>query len=145
MATRETHAALSRESMVYNATNRGTQKVTWESDVVIVPKIPGNAGGGKDDTQEGLVQGKHLLYAGIGIKMATELGRIEEMSAQNPRMVFTSLYHLINEELLRDCHREIDGKKATGVDNVTKNEYESNLEENLKDLEERLKRKSYKP
>jgi len=60
-------------------------------------------------------------------------------------LVFTSLYHLINEDLLRECHREIDGKKATGVDNVTKAEYEANLEENLKDLVARLKRKSYKP
>jgi len=34
---------------------------------------------------------------------------------------------------------------ATGVDNVTKAEYEANLDENLKDLVERLKKKSYNP
>jgi len=77
--------------------------------------------------------------------MGTKLDRIGEMSANDPKLVFTSLYHLINEELLRECHREIDGKKATGVDNVTKAEYEANLDENLKDLVARLKRKSYKP
>jgi retron-type reverse transcriptase len=77
--------------------------------------------------------------------MATKLDRIEEMSAQNPKLVFTSLYHLINEDLLRRCHKEMDGKKATGVDNVTKAEYEENLDENLRDLVERLKRKGYKP
>ena len=77
--------------------------------------------------------------------MATKLDRIEEMSANNPRMVFTSLYHLINEDLLRECHQDLDGKKATGVDNITKAEYEANLDENLKELVERLKRKSYKP
>jgi group II intron reverse transcriptase/maturase len=77
--------------------------------------------------------------------MGTKLDRIREMSATNPKMVFTSLYHLINEELLLECHKELDGKKATGVDKVTKAEYEVNLEENLKDLVERLKRKSYKP
>jgi len=60
-------------------------------------------------------------------------------------MVFTSLYHLINEELLRGCHQEMDGKKAAGVDSVTKAEYEANLGENLKGLVERLKRRSYKP
>jgi group II intron reverse transcriptase/maturase len=52
---------------------------------------------------------------------------------------------MINEELLRECHKELDGNKATGVDNVTKVEYEANLDENLKDLVNRLKRKSYKP
>ena len=77
--------------------------------------------------------------------MGTKLSRIEEMSASNPKMVFTSLYHLINEDLLRQCHKEMGGDKATGVDNVTKAEYEENLDENLRDLVERLKRKSYKP
>ena len=77
--------------------------------------------------------------------MATKLDRIEEMSANNPKMVFTSLYHLINEDLLRKCHEELDGKKATGVDKVTKAEYEANLDENLKDLVARLKMKNYKP
>ena len=77
--------------------------------------------------------------------MATKLDRISELSAQNPTMVFTSLYHLINFDLLMECHRELDGKKATGVDNVTKAEYEVNLNDNLEDLVERLKRKAYKP
>jgi len=131
--------------MAYDATNGGSQKAVWESDAAIVLLIPGNAVVGKGGTQVGSVQGTHLLYAGIGEKMATGLDRIEEMSANNPKMVFTSLYHLINEELLRECHKEMDGKKATGVDNVTKAEYEVNLDENLKDLVERLKRKNYKP
>jgi retron-type reverse transcriptase len=77
--------------------------------------------------------------------MEPKLNRIREMSAQNPKMVFTSLYHLINEGLLRICHKEMDGKKATGVDKVTKDEYEAKLEENIKDLVGRLKRKNYKP
>jgi len=37
--------------MAYNATNGGSQMVTWESDAAIVPTIPGNAGGGKGGTQ----------------------------------------------------------------------------------------------
>ena len=77
--------------------------------------------------------------------MATKLNRIREMATNNPKMVFTSLYHLINEELLRECHQEMDGNKATGVDKVTKAEYEANLEENIRNLVERLKRKNYKP
>jgi len=131
--------------MAYNETNGGSQTATWESDAVIVPMIPGNAGVGKDGTQVGFVQGTHFLYTGIGEKMGTKLDRIREMSATNPKMVFTSLYHLINEELLQECHKQLDGKKATGVDNITKAEYEANLDENLRNLVGRLKRKSYKP
>ena len=77
--------------------------------------------------------------------MGTKLDRISELSVKNPQMKFSSLYHLLNEELLRECHKELDGKKATGVDKVTKAEYEINLGERLKNLVERLKKKSYKP
>ena len=52
---------------------------------------------------------------------------------------------LINKELLMQCHRELDGSKAVGIDEVTKKEYGENLEQNIKGLVERLKRKSYKP
>ena len=77
--------------------------------------------------------------------METKLARISQMSAENPDLVFTSLYHLINCEMLRDCHNIMDGTKSVGVDGITKEEYEKNLEDNLKDLQERLKRKAYKP
>lgn len=60
-------------------------------------------------------------------------------------MVFTSVGHLINKEMLKECHAKMDGNKAVGIDGVTKEEYDQNLEENLDKLVERLKRKSYKP
>ena len=31
-----------------------------------------------------------------------------------------SLYHLINKEMLLQCHKELDGNKAVGVDEITK-------------------------
>ena len=78
-------------------------------------------------------------------QMATELARIAELSAQNPTMVFTSIAHLINVKLLRECHEKMDGDKAVGIDGVTKEEYGKNLEENLVDLVARMKKKAYKP
>lgn len=77
--------------------------------------------------------------------METKLERIAEISANSPGPEFTSLYHLINKEMLLQCHKELDGNKAVGVDEITKKEYGRNLEQNLDDLVERLKRKSYKP
>lgn len=77
--------------------------------------------------------------------MGTKLERISQLSKENPEMVFTSVGHLINKELLKECHEKMDGDKAVGIDGVTKEEYGSNLEENLDRLVERLKRKSYKP
>lgn len=60
-------------------------------------------------------------------------------------MVFTSLGHLINKEMLMDCHIQMDGDKAVGIDGVTKDEYGKHLETNMELLVERLKKKSYRP
>ncbi|WP_219620939.1 hypothetical protein [Bacillus sp. V3-13] len=48
--------------------------------------------------------------------MQTNLARIAKIAKESPQEQFTSLYHLLNEELLTQCHRELDGSKATGVD-----------------------------
>ena len=77
--------------------------------------------------------------------METKLARIAQLSKENPNMVFTSVGHLLNREMLKDCHEKMDGDKAVGIDGVTKEEYGRNLEENLEKLVESLKRKSYKP
>jgi group II intron reverse transcriptase/maturase len=77
--------------------------------------------------------------------MQTKLERIADRSSQETRPIYTSVYHLLNEELLNKCHMELSGNKAAGVDEVTKEEYSRNLEENIKGLVQRLKNKSYKP
>lgn len=77
--------------------------------------------------------------------METKLARIREISQQKPDEVFTSVGHLLNEEMLLQCHQELDGSKASGIDSVTKAEYAKNLEENIKNLVERLKKKAYRP
>ena len=77
--------------------------------------------------------------------MQTKLERIAEISRYNPKAVFTSLYHLLNKELLMECHRVLDGKKAIGIDGVSKADYEKNLEENIDSLVTRLKNKAYRP
>lgn len=77
--------------------------------------------------------------------METKLERIADKSRNEKRPIFTSLYHLINEELLKQCHKDLDGNKAVGIDNVSKKEYAENLDENIKALAVRLKNKAYKP
>ncbi len=77
--------------------------------------------------------------------MATKLARISELSAKNPEMCFTSVGHLINKELLASCYHALDKDKAVGIDGVTKEEYGLELDKNLDELVDRLKRKAYKP
>lgn len=77
--------------------------------------------------------------------METKLIRIAEIAIEKPNEVFTSLYHHLNVELLTQCHNELAGNKAVGIDDVTKLEYSMKLEENIIRLVERLKNHSYKP
>lgn len=75
----------------------------------------------------------------------TKLARIAHIARNNSKEVFTSVYHLLNEELLMICHNELDGKEATGLDEVTKAKYEEKLEENIKELGKELQNMSYVP
>jgi len=77
--------------------------------------------------------------------METKLARIAEISENNSKEVFTSLYHLLNKEMLMQCHKELDGDKAVGIDGITKQQYQDNLDENIGSLFERLKKKLYRP
>lgn len=77
--------------------------------------------------------------------METKLERIAKVARTRPKERFTSLIHLINEEMLIKCHHELDANKAVGIDGVTKSEYEENLKENVRDLIARMKKQSYKP
>ena len=77
--------------------------------------------------------------------MSTKITRINQIAKEKPKEVFTSIYHLINYELLKECYEELDGNKATGMDKITKKEYGENLEENLNNIVERLKKMGYRP
>jgi len=60
-----------------------------------------------------------------------------------PRM--ENLMHHVDVQALREEHRKQSRKKATGIDGITKDEYEANLTENLETLIERMKKFQYRP
>jgi retron-type reverse transcriptase len=48
--------------------------------------------------------------------------------------------------MLIECHKELKAKKASsGVDDMTKLEYEASLETNIEDLLKRMKALKYRP
>ena len=73
------------------------------------------------------------------------LKRIAALSVAKPDMTFTHVIHHINEDMLRTCFHELDGNKAIGIDGVDKASYGENLDNNLRDLLERMRRMAYKP
>ena len=68
----------------------------------------------------------------------TKLQRIAKQAECYPEMVFNNLYHLIDCDLLREAYRRTRKDVAPGVDKVTAKVYAQNLDENLRDLHERL-------
>lgn len=82
----------------------------------------------------------------IGTKtLPTKLDRVEKRSRQDRKAVFNNLGHLLDLETLRLCYRSLDGKKAVGIDGITKEEYGKNLDENLKELLSKIRKGSYHP
>jgi RNA-directed DNA polymerase len=80
----------------------------------------------------------------ISPEMASWQIRIS-LKAQDKTCVFTNLMKHINTDTLKEAFKAINGKKALGVDEITKSEYGRNLEENLSDLEKRIANGSYRP
>jgi len=85
-----------------------------------------------------------MPYTEMG-KTEIKLALIAEHAKREPDMQFISLAHLLNADFLKQCFYGLDRNKAVGLDNVSWCEYEVNLDKNLDNLVDRLKRKKFKP
>ena len=72
-----------------------------------------------------------------------KLQRIAAQAARDPDWVFTTLAHLIDEDFLREAYRYTRKSSAPGIDGVTAQTYAEHLDENLRDLQERLRSGRY--
>ena len=75
--------------------------------------------------------------------ISTKLQKIAEQAISHPQMVFTTLAHLIDVDLLHEAYKRTRKNAGAGVDGVTAAEYGANLEENLRDLHERMRSGRY--
>ena len=75
--------------------------------------------------------------------MEHELKGIRYQSEKYAKL--TTLINRVNEESLKEAHRHQKTGKAVGIDSVTKEEYESNLDENMRELIKRMKTFKYIP
>ena len=56
-----------------------------------------------------------------------------------------NLMHHLNGHNLRRAFQALDGSKASGIDHVTKNDYQMNLDQNLQALEQTLRGGGWRP
>src|SRR5437899_6619077 len=72
------------------------------------------------------------------------LDRIRQVARQRKKERFTSLLHHVNVDLLRLAFFALKRDAAPGVDGVTWQDYEADLERKLADLHDRVHRGAYR-
>jgi len=82
---------------------------------------------------------------GIGEQMKTKCASLTLRARKDSKYKFMTLMNLFTEEYLLGCFRELKKGKASGIDGVGVEEYEADLEKNVKDLCTRMKAWKYKP
>ena len=70
--------------------------------------------------------------------------RIAALAKRSPQMAFTSLAYLMDVDWLKEAYRRTRKDGAVGVDGVTADDYEQDLEGNLKSLLDRAKSGTYR-
>lgn len=100
--------------------------------------------GGREPRGHVARKGNMMQKRTPAINMQTSLRGIAERARRDRKARFRDLYRLLNEENLRDCFYELRKSAAPGVDGVTFEEYERDLDTNLADLVRRLVGKWYR-
>ena len=72
------------------------------------------------------------------------LDRVRNAARQRKKEKFTALLHHVTVELLRDAFLALKRRAAPGVDGVTWQDYEANLEGNLRELHAKVHSGSYR-
>jgi RNA-directed DNA polymerase len=76
--------------------------------------------------------------------LSTKRQWIAELARRKPGEVLFSLHHVIDLEWMQEAYELTRKDGATGIDGVTADDYEANLEANLADLLDRIKSGRYK-
>lgn len=80
-----------------------------------------------------------------GETVRTKLASIVQIAKEDGKAKFCSLAHLLSKGTLREAFSRLSNTAAPGIDGQTKETYQGNLEGNLSNLLDRLKKGSYKP
>lgn len=78
------------------------------------------------------------------MNVCTKQQRIAEHARNMPELAFTSLNHYLDMEWMKESYRRTRKDGAPGVDDQTAEEYEQELEKNLRELLERAKSGTYR-
>ena len=78
-------------------------------------------------------------------RVTQALDRVRKAARQRKKERFTALLHHVNIDTLRTAFYALKRKAAPGIDGMTWQDYEADLEPRLRDLHERVHRGTYRP
>jgi len=85
-----------------------------------------------------------MTAASMAEVMSPKLLEVRERAKRDPQMRFFSLAHLIDEVMLKAAYGRIRKGAAVGVDGITKEQYGERLNDNVRDLHQRMRTKTYR-
>ncbi len=122
-----------------------------KSDGLVVPaKPPNNAGVPAAEAVEerrpakGNAASKTHPGHSAGRGAPSALDRVRQMARKDKKARFTALLHHVDVDRLREAYRALNPRAATGVDEVTWEDYGRALEGNLESLHARVQSGSYR-
>lgn len=83
-------------------------------------------------------------HDGPEVRLSTSLRGIADKAKREPKHRFRNLYGMLTEAFLHESWRGVRKSAASGVDQVSAQEYEGELTGNIRSLVERLKQKRYR-
>ena len=123
-----------------------------KSDFGVVAEKPANKGGEPSAERveprpetKGNVGQQRTHRAQDRARVTQALDRVRKAARLRKKEQFTALLHHINVDTLRTAFQALRRKAAPGVDGVTWQDYEADLEPRLRDLHERVHRGAYRP
>ncbi|MER9651864.1 group II intron reverse transcriptase/maturase [Mesorhizobium sp. M0199] len=94
---------------------------------------------------KGNAEQQHTHRTQSRARMSQSLDRVRQAARLRKKEKFTALFHHINVDTLRTAFYVLKRKAAPGVDGMTWQDYETDLEPRLRDLHERVHRGAYRP
>jgi retron-type reverse transcriptase len=149
--TSETPVAAEATGRREKATSHKTRMhVSEESDSGVVPVNGSNkdgrpsaeSGEGRPLTKENTKQ-SHMRPTQRGGSVSQRLSGVRKAAKERKKEKFTALLHHLTVQLLTDSCYSLKRQAAPGVDGVRWEEYETGLEDRLKDLHGRVHRGAY--
>src|SRR5271155_4272782 len=123
-----------------------------KSDLAVVAVKPRNKAGSNSAAEpaepragtEGNVGQQSTRRTQIRARVPQALDRVRQAAKARKKERFTALLHHVDPDLLRLSFYGLKRKAAAGVDGVTWQDYEADLESNLQDLHSRVHRGAYR-